>query len=35
MQRIGAFNQLSSLFAHELGQPLYAIRCFVLPYEKK
>lgn len=28
MQRIGAFSQLSSLFAHELGQPLYAIRCF-------
>lgn len=28
MQRTGAFNQLSSLFAHELGQPLYAIQCF-------
>lgn len=34
MQRIGAFNQLSSLFAHELGQPLYAIRCFCFALRK-
>lgn len=35
MQRIGAFNQLSSLFAHELGQPLYAIRCFCFALRKE
>lgn len=35
MQRIGAFNQLSSLFAHELGQPLYAIRCFCFAPRKE
>lgn len=35
MQRIGSFNQLSSLFAHELGQPLYAIRCFCFALRKE
>ena len=35
MQRIGAFNQLSSVFAHELGQPLYAIRCFCFALRKE
>lgn len=35
MQRIGAFNQLSSLFAHELGQPLYATRCFCFALRKE
>ena len=35
MQRVGAFNQLSSLFAHELGQPLYAIRCFCFALRKE
>ena len=35
MQRIGAFNQLSSLFAHELGQPLYTIRCFCFALRKE
>lgn len=34
MQRIGAFSQLSSLFAHELGQPIYAIRCFCYSLQK-
>jgi len=34
MQRIGAFSQLCSLFAHELGQPLYAIRCFCFSLQK-
>lgn len=35
MQRVGAFNQMSSLFAHELGQPLYAIRCFCFALRKE
>lgn len=34
MQRIGAFSQLTSLFAHELGQPIYAIRCFCYSLQK-
>lgn len=35
IQRLAAINQLSSLFAHELRQPLNAIRCYAYSLKKQ
>jgi len=35
LQRLSAINQLSSLFAHELRQPLNAIRCYAYSLKKQ
>lgn len=34
LQRLGALNQISSLFAHELRQPLNVIRCYSFSLKK-